>query len=131
MHRKFKITVDGHPYEVLVEEIVSEGGAPAGGSVSWPASVAAASAAVAAAPAHAPVSRAAAGAGDEVAPLAGTVQSIDVTVGQVVQAGEKIAVLEAMKMKTEVHAKGAGKVVSIAVNVGESVDTGAVLLTLA
>jgi glutaconyl-CoA/methylmalonyl-CoA decarboxylase subunit gamma len=129
MHRKFKITVDGHPYEVVVEEIVGEGGA-SGGNVSWPASVAAASAAVAAAPAHTP-SRAAAGAGDELAPLAGTVQSIDVTVGQVVQAGDKIAVLEAMKMKTEVHAKGAGKVVSIAVNVGESVDTGAVLLTLA
>ncbi len=91
MHRKFKITVDGHAYDVVVEEIVSDGGAPAGGSVSWPASVAAASAAVAAAPAHAPVARAAAGAGDEVAPLAGTVQSIDVTVGQMVQAGDKIA----------------------------------------
>lgn len=128
MHRKFKITVDGHPYEVVVEEIVGEGGGA--GSASWPASVAAASAAVAAAPAHAP-SRAAVGAGDEIAPLAGTVQSIDVTIGQAVQAGEKIAVLEAMKMKTEVHARGAGKVVSIAVNVGESVDTGAVLLTLA
>jgi len=129
MHRKFKITVDGHPYEVVVEEIVGEG--VAGGNASWPASVAAASAAVAAAPAHTPVARAAAGAGDEIAPLAGTVQSIDVTVGQVVNAGEKIAAIEAMKMKTEVHAKGAGKVVSIAVTVGESVDTGAVLLTLA
>lgn len=128
MHRKFKITVDGHPYEVVVEEIVGDGGGV--GNASWPASVAAASAAVAAAPAHTPP-RVAASAGDEVAPLAGTVQSIDVTVGQVVQAGDKIAVLEAMKMKTEVHAKGAGKVVSIAVNVGESVDTGAVLLTLA
>ena len=128
MHRKFKITVDGHPYEVVVEEIVGE----AGGSSSWPASVAAASAAVAAAPPHAPAAHApAAGPGAEVAPLAGTVQSIDVTIGQAVSAGDKIAVLEAMKMKTEVHAKGAGKVASIAVAVGESVDTGAVLLTLA
>ena len=70
-------------------------------------------------------------AGDEVAPLAGTVQSIDVTVGQTVKVGDKIATIEAMKMKTEVHAKGAGKVASIAVKVGDSVDTGAVLVTLA
>ena len=34
-------------------------------------------------------------------------------------------------MKTEVLAKGAGKVVSIAVKPGDSVDTGGVLLTLA
>ncbi len=125
MQRKFRISVDGQSYEVVVEEILGE--APA---TAWPASVAAASAAVAAAGAPAPA-KPAAGAGDEVAPLAGTIQSIDVTVGQTVKVGDKIATIEAMKMKTEVHAKGAGKVVSIAVKPGESVDTGAVLLTLA
>ncbi len=62
---------------------------------------------------------------------AGTVQSVDVTVGQTVEAGDKIATIEAMKMKTEVFAKGAGKVVAIAVKPGDSVDTGGVLLTLA
>ena len=72
-----------------------------------------------------------AGAGDEVAPLAGTVQSVDVTVGQTVAVGDKIAIIEAMKMKTEVHARGAGKVVSIAVKPGDGIDTGGVLLTLA
>ncbi len=128
MQRKFRITVDGQAYEVVVEEIVGEGGTTA-----WPASVAAASAAVAAAgaPAAPAPAKTAAGAGDEVAPLAGTIQSIDVAVGQTVKVGDKIATIEAMKMKTEVHAKGAGKVVSIAVKPGESVDTGAVLLTLA
>jgi len=127
MQRKFRITVDGRPYEVVVEEI-----ADAGAPTAWPASVAVASAAVAAAaappPAHA---RPDAKAGDEVAPLAGTVQSVDVTVGQAVKVGDRIAVIEAMKMKTEVHAKGAGKVVAIAVKPGDSVDTGAVLITLA
>jgi len=127
MQRKFRITVDGRPYEVVVEEI-ADMGAP----TAWPSSVAVASAAVAAAAAqpHAPA-KPDAKAGDEVAPLAGTVQSIDVTVGQAVKLGDRIAVIEAMKMKTEVHAKGAGKVVSIAVKPGDSVDTGAVLLTLA
>jgi glutaconyl-CoA/methylmalonyl-CoA decarboxylase subunit gamma len=128
MQRKFRISVDGQAYEVVVEEILGE--APA---TAWPASVAAASAAVAAAaaPAAPASARPAAGAGDEVAPLAGTVQSVDVTVGQAVKVGDKIVTIEAMKMKTEVHAKGAGKVASIAVKAGDSVDTGAVLLTLA
>jgi len=129
MHRKFRITVDGHAYDVEVEEIAGEAGVAAA-PTAWPASLAAASAAVASTPA-APVAPAAAAAGDEVAPLAGTVQSIDVTLGQTVQAGDKIATIEAMKMKTEVHAKGGGKVAAIAVKPGDSVDTGAVLLTLA
>ncbi len=128
MQRKFRISVDGQSYEVVVEEIAAEGSGTA-----WPGSVAAVSAAVAAAasPTAPFVARPPAVAGDEVAPLAGTVQSIDVTVGQAVKVGDKIATIEAMKMKTEVHAKGAGKVVSIAVKPGDSVDTGAVLLTLA
>jgi biotin carboxyl carrier protein len=128
MQRKFKISVDGQTYEVVVEEILGEAAATA-----WPASVAAASAAVAAAaaPAAQVSAKPAAAAGDEVAPLAGTVQSVDVTVGQAVKVGDKIVTIEAMKMKTEVHAKGAGKVVSIAVKPGDSVDTGAILLTLA
>ena len=128
MQRKFKISVDGHIYEVVVEEIAGEGLTGA-----WTGSVAAVSAAVAAAAAPAaPASTApAAGAGDEVAPLAGTVQSVEVTIGQIVKAGDKIVTVEAMKMKTEVRAKGSGKVASIAVKAGDSVDTGAVLLTLA
>ena len=128
MQRKFRISVDGHAYEVVVEEIAAEGV-----TAPWPASLAAVSAVVASAPASAaPASTArAAGAGDEVAPLAGTVQSVEVMVGQVVKAGDKIVTIEAMKMKTEVRAKGAGKVIAIAVKSGDSVDTGAILLTLA
>ena len=124
MQRKFKISVDGQAYEVVVEEIVADG-AP----IAAVAPVAAASAVAAAHAAPAPA-RAAAVAGDEVAPLAGVVQSIDVTMGQTVAVGDKIAVIEAMKMKTEVFAKGAGKVVAIKAKSGDSIDTGGVLLTL-
>ncbi|HXZ15480.1 MAG TPA: biotin/lipoyl-containing protein [Roseiarcus sp.] len=127
MQRKFRITVDGRPYEVVVEEI-----ADAGAPTAWPASVAVASAAVAAAAAQGHAhAKPEARPGDEVAPLAGTVQAIHVTVGQAVAAGDKIATIEAMKMKTEVFAKGVGKVVAIAVKPGDSVDTGGVLVTLA
>ena len=125
MHRKFRITVDGRAYDVVVEEIGGETSAlpPAGAHP-------AASAVAAPAPAHAGA-KPEAGAGDEVAPLAGTVESINVTVGQSVAVGDKIATIEAMKMKTEVFAKGGGKVVAIAIKPGDSVDTGGVLLTLA
>ena len=128
MQRKFRISVEGRAYEVLVEEIGHDGQAPGPGGPLHVVTAAAAAATAAAAPAPA---KAEAAAGDEVAPLAGTVQSVDVTVGQAVNVGDKIATIEAMKMKTEVHAKGAGKVVSIAVKIGDSVDTGGVLLTLA
>jgi biotin carboxyl carrier protein len=127
MQRKFRISVDGRAYEVLVEEIGHEGTASPSGPA-HPIAQAVAAAVASPAPAQA---RAAAKAGDEVAPLAGTVQSIDVTVGQTVAMGDRIAVIEAMKMKTEVFAKGAGKVVAVAVKPGDSVDTGGVLVTLA
>ena len=77
-----------------------------------PAVAAVATAAPVAAPA---ASLAVAVAGAEVAPLAGVVVSIDVALGQTIEAGDKIATIEAMKMKTDVYAKGAGRVASIAV----------------
>lgn len=126
MHRKFRISVDGRPYEVVVEEI-----ADAGAPTAWPASIAVASAAVAAAAPGSARAAPDAKTGDEVAPLAGLVQSIDVALGQRVKIGDKIATIEAMKMKTDVHARGAGRVAAIMAKVGDSVDTGAVLLTLA
>jgi biotin carboxyl carrier protein len=130
MQRKFRISVEGRAYDVVVEEIGHDGAVvPFGsGHPAGPVVAAAAAAVAAPAPAHA---KSVAGAGDEVAPLAGTIQSVDVTVGQTVNVGDKIATIEAMKMKTEVFAKGAGKVAAIAVKPGDSVDTGGVLLTLA
>jgi glutaconyl-CoA/methylmalonyl-CoA decarboxylase subunit gamma len=126
MQRKFRITVEGRVYEVLVEEVAHEAALAPGGLL------AATPAIVAAPPSPAGVSiHPEAGPGDEVAPLAGAVQSVDVTLGQVVKAGDKIATIEAMKMKTDVFAKGAGRVVAIAVKPGDSVDTGGLLVTLA
>ncbi len=74
--------------------------------------------------------RSAAGAGDEVAPLGGVVQSIHVNVGQVVNEGDKLVSLEAMKMVTHVVAHRGGKVTNIAVKPGDPVDAGQVLLTI-
>jgi biotin carboxyl carrier protein len=47
------------------------------------------------------------------APLAGHLASLSVTVGDRVQAGQVIAVLESMKMQIELRAPGAGKVEAV------------------
>lgn len=126
MVRKFRISVDGHAYDVVVEEILDDRGAHASALAPLAATL------VAAAPAPRPAQRAtAAGPGAELAPLAGVVVSIDVALGQQVGAGDRIAVIEAMKMKTDVFAKGAGAVGAIAVKPGDAVDAGDALLTLA
>ncbi|MFZ1860692.1 MAG: biotin/lipoyl-containing protein, partial [Candidatus Competibacter sp.] len=65
-----------------------------------------------------------------VAPLGGVVQTVHVSVGQVVNEGDKLVSLEAMKMITHVMAKRGGKVTSIAVKSGDPVDAGQVLLTI-
>lgn len=84
---------------------------------------------VAAAPAQpAPVP---AGSGMAVrAPLPGTVVAITVTNGQAVKKGDTVAVLEAMKMENNIAAECDGTVTTVCVNKGDTVQTGAVLLTI-
>ena len=55
------------------------------------------------------------------APLPGTITSIEVEVGQEVQAGDTLVVLEAMKMQNNIEAEKAGKVTAICVKQGQSV----------
>ena len=124
MQRTFRITVEGRSYTVVVEEIT---GPPPPGEV-LPAWVASVPAAVPAGPAPEAVAPPTPGA--EVAPLAGVVVAISVEPGQTIHPGQRIATIEAMKMKTDVLAKGAGVVTAIAVKVNDSVDTGQTLLTL-
>ena len=55
------------------------------------------------------------------APLPGVITDIKVAVGDEVQVGDTIIVLEAMKMANNLQAEKAGKVTAICVKVGESV----------
>jgi glutaconyl-CoA decarboxylase len=128
--RKFRITVEGRSYNVVVEDL---GG---GVEVADPPRAAPAAPALTAptpapAPAAAPPAPSAAGAGSVVAPLGGVVDSIDVKLGSVIAVGEKVATIEAMKMKNEVRSQVAGKVTNIAVTVNQGVETGQVLMTVA
>ncbi len=82
--------------------------------------------AAASAPAAAP-----SGAGTTVcSPLPGVIISIDVKEGEAVKKGQKIAVLEAMKMENEIQAETDGTVAAILVHKGDSVLEGAELVRL-
>lgn len=122
--KKFNITVNGKTYEVEVEEVK-------GGQTSAPAPKAAPAAAPAPAPKAAPAAApAAAGSKKVTAPMPGTVVSIKVNVGDKVESGTLVAVLEAMKMENEIFAGADGVVASINANAGDSVNTGDVLVSL-
>ena len=72
--------------------------------------------------ASAKTNEAASGAGTPVkAPLPGVITEIKVAVGDEVQAGDTVVVLEAMKMANALEAENAGRVTAICVKVGESV----------
>ena len=69
--------------------------------------------------------------GDEItANLPGKIAAIDVTIGQLVKAGEVVIVLEAMKMEHSLKAPRAGKITSINVGVGAQVKLGDCLISL-
>ena len=120
----YDVTVNGATYEVEAEN------APAAAPVaqSAPAPVQAAPAPTAA-PAAKP---AAAGAGEKVeSPLPGVIIEVSVKEGQAVKAGQKVAVLEAMKMENEIPAPKDGTVTEIHVHKGDSLQEGDPVVTIA
>jgi biotin carboxyl carrier protein len=62
--------------------------------------------------------------------IPGTVREIYVTVGQQVKKGEDLMILDAMKMQNRLKCIMDGKVKSIAVNKGDKVSKGTVLMEL-
>ena len=65
-----------------------------------------------------------------VAPMPGLIVRINVAVGDIVQAGQGVVVMEAMKMENELRAPAAGTVKSIAATIGKAVEKGAILVEL-
>lgn len=124
-----KVTVNDIPFEVeLTETVRPTKSAPKPVVVAAPAAAPAPAPTAAPAPAAAP---AAAGAGKKVvAPLPGTITSVEVQVGQAVKAGDTVVVLEAMKMQNNIEAETSGTITSVLVNKGDSVMEGAALVTI-
>ena len=65
-----------------------------------------------------------------IAPMPGLVVRINVSIGDRVEAGQGIVVMEAMKMENELRATGPGTVRSIDVAVGTAVEKGMLLVAL-
>lgn len=55
------------------------------------------------------------------APLPGTLMSLNVKVGDTVNAGDTVCVLEAMKMENDIHTSQGGVVKQIVANIGDAI----------
>jgi pyruvate carboxylase subunit B len=64
------------------------------------------------------------------APMPGMVIRVNVAVGDKVQAGQGVIVMEAMKMENELRASAAGVVKAIHTEVGKAVEKGTILVEL-
>ncbi|MDD5728938.1 MAG: hypothetical protein PHV59_10280 [Victivallales bacterium] len=105
----YTVTVDGKVFNVHV--------APGG--------------AVAAVPAAAPAPEAGNGTTFEVtAPMPGAVFKVLAAPGDLIQAGDTLVVMEAMKMETEIKAEKSGKVIEVAAAVGNQINSGDVLVVI-
>ena len=117
------VTVNGASYKVELES------APAAPVAASPA--AGAATAPVAAPAAAPVAPKAAGEGTAVvSPLPGVIIEVSVKEGQAVKKGQKVAVIEAMKVENEIPALADGTVTSIKVSKGDSIPEGDTIVTI-
>ncbi len=65
-----------------------------------------------------------------VAPMQGTVLSVNVKPGDQVKEGDNLLILEAMKLENEIKAPRAGKVASVSVSKGQSVNSQDLLVVL-
>ncbi len=127
-----KVNVNGIPFEVEMAQPINAAKHPniVKPKVTVPqAAPAAAPAPQAASPA--PAAPAAAAGGTPLkAPLPGTINAVNVKVGDRVAVGDVVIVLEAMKMQNNIEAEQAGTVTAVSVQAGDVVMEGSVLLTI-
>lgn len=110
--KKYCVTVNGTKYEVEVELLSEDAGAPE--------------------PTKTAVAAAPQGAGETVrAPIPGTILHTQVAAGARVKAGQILMILEAMKMENEIMAPKDGVVKELYVKSGDAVELDAPLCLMA
>lgn len=121
--KNYRITVNGNTYDVAVEELAAGSVPVASAPVQVaPAPVAAAAPAPKSAPADAHKIN---------SPMPGTILDLKVKEGDTISANQVVAILEAMKMENEIVTPVGGKVVSVNVAKGATVDTGDLIMAIA
>ena len=135
------VTVNGIPFEVEMKQPVKAGKQKVKlseerrvKSEEFNSSSSATNASSATNESSAPITKPAAAAASGkpvVAPLPGTINEIKVKVGDKVNAGDTVVVLEAMKMQNNIDAETSGTIASINVNKGDAVMEGDTLVTIA
>ena len=142
--KKFKFTVNGREYDVEVKSYVGEDAEVLVNGTEYNVkvqpekeeakrAVAAPKPRPAAAPAETTAAAPAKSSGNgfkAVAPLPGTILSINVNVGDAVKRGDNLLVYEAMKMENNFLAEVDGTIKEINVKVGDNVLQGAVLFVI-
>ena len=114
--RQVEVEVDGRRFHVRVYEPEARAAPPSPGSAAR-----ARRRTEAAGPATA---------GRVVSPMQGTIVTVFVAVGDTVEAGQAVCVLEAMKMENQVDAEVGGTVTEVRVSAGDTVSAGDVLVVI-
>ena len=128
-----KVNVNGIPFEIELQKPINAAKHPSMNTpkVEVPKPATPSQPTAAPQPVSQPAQPAPAGAGMAIkSPLPGTVTDIKVSVGQTIQAGDVVLVLEAMKMQNNIEAEHEGKVTAIYVNQGDTIMEGTVLMTI-
>ena len=125
--KAYKFKIGGNQYDVTVNGIEGKLADVTVNGVNYQVELENEVAAAPAAPAAAPAS----GNGKKIgSPLPGVIISVDVKEGQAVKRGQKVAVIEAMKMENEILAECDGTITAIHVKQGDSVLEGADIVTI-
>ena len=142
--KTYKLKINGNAYEVAINSIEGNIADVTVNGASYQVEMENAPAAAVAAPAvqapavqpaaatATPAAQPASGAGTKVtSPLPGVIIEVSVKVGDAVKAGQKVAVIEAMKMENEISATKDGTISAIHVSKGDSVLEGADVVSIA
>lgn len=141
--KEYRYEVNGRKYRVRIKELygdtavvqvnedvyqvnITEAQVPDSKAVA----LAAPSAPIAPMPVAPVAPRPAAPAGAVTAPMPGVILKVLVQAGDMVNAGDVVMIIEAMKMENNIKANASGTVKRIMVNPGDSVNTGQILLEI-